>query len=223
MLLAVILMVTMISVALAAGALRMKQQIQRDREDELVHRAKEYVHAVRLYYRKFGHYPANLDQLDNTNNLRFLRKRYTDPITGKDDWHLIHFGEATNTNQPINGASPAGTNTNTSTTTNTNTTQGAPGQPGQTGLPNAVPNQTFGGAGIIGVSSASELEGIKEFKKKKHYNEWQFFYDPSQEFMGGGQVQTNAPNNTGLPNNTGFPNQQPTNNNNPAPNPTQQQ
>src|SRR5207248_6151939 len=42
----------------------------------------------------FRRYPTSLDQLENTNNVRFLRKRYTDPITGKDQWRLIHFGEA---------------------------------------------------------------------------------------------------------------------------------
>jgi hypothetical protein len=29
-----------------------------------------------------------------TNEIRFLRKRYKDPITGQDDWRLIHMGEA---------------------------------------------------------------------------------------------------------------------------------
>ncbi len=36
------------------------------------------------YYKKFGRYPTRLEDLENTNNQRYLRKRYKDPITGKD-------------------------------------------------------------------------------------------------------------------------------------------
>src|SRR6516165_1814600 len=55
--------------------------VQRDREEELVHRGVQYARAVRKYYKKFGTYPATLDSLDNTQNLRFLRKHYKDPVT----------------------------------------------------------------------------------------------------------------------------------------------
>ena len=59
-------------------------EIKRDREEEMVHRGVQYTRAVRRYYRKFGSYPVTLDQLDATNNIKFLRKRYKDPITGQD-------------------------------------------------------------------------------------------------------------------------------------------
>jgi len=49
---------------------------------------------LQLYFRKFGRYPSSIDQLENTNNLRFLRKRYKDPITGTDEWKLIRLGQA---------------------------------------------------------------------------------------------------------------------------------
>ena len=61
-----------------------RQQMIRDREEELVHRGVEYERAVRKYYKKFGSYPANLELLESANHMRFLRKRYKDPITGKD-------------------------------------------------------------------------------------------------------------------------------------------
>ena len=54
------------------------------REVEAVHRGNQYVRAIRLYYRKFGHYPGSIEQLEKTNNIRFLRQRYVDPMTGKD-------------------------------------------------------------------------------------------------------------------------------------------
>jgi len=67
--------------------------IERDREVEMVHRGKQYVRAIKLYYKKFGAYPPNMDALVKTNQIRFLRKRYKDPMTGKDDWRIIHVGE----------------------------------------------------------------------------------------------------------------------------------
>ena len=61
-----------------------RQQMVRDREEELVHRGVEYERAVRKYYKKFGSYPANLELLESANHMRFLRRRYKDPLTGKD-------------------------------------------------------------------------------------------------------------------------------------------
>ena len=92
-LLAVLFLVALILITLAVAAPKIAQSIRRDRELELMHRGEQYKRAVKLYYRKFGAYPSSIDQLVNTNQIRFLRKRYTDPMTGKDDWKIIHQGE----------------------------------------------------------------------------------------------------------------------------------
>jgi hypothetical protein len=39
----------------------------------------------------------------------------------------------------------------------------------------------LGGGAILGVSSASEREGLKIFNEKKKYKEWFFIYDPIME------------------------------------------
>ena len=93
-LVAVIFMVALVVLSLAIAAPRIAASIQRDREVELVHRGEQYKRAIRLYYKKFGSYPSSIDQLEKTNEIRFLRKRYTDPLTGKDDWKLIRMGQA---------------------------------------------------------------------------------------------------------------------------------
>ncbi len=36
------------------------------------------------------------------NNRRFLRHRYMDPITGKDDWRLIHIQNGVLTDSVVN-------------------------------------------------------------------------------------------------------------------------
>jgi hypothetical protein len=71
--------------------------MKRDREAEMIHRGCQYSRAIRAYYRKFGRYPVKLEDLENTNDIRFLRKRYKDPENCKDgkcaDFKLLHFGE----------------------------------------------------------------------------------------------------------------------------------
>src|SRR5215471_18753305 len=59
-------------------------EIKRDREEEMIHRGVQYSRAIRAYYKKFGRYPVSLENLENTNQQRFLRKRYKDPLTGKE-------------------------------------------------------------------------------------------------------------------------------------------
>lgn len=93
-LLAILFALTVLIVGLAVAAPRAATAIRRTKEDELIRRGQQYALGVRRFYKKFGRYPSNLDQLENTNNIRFLRRRYLDPLTGKDDWTLIQFGQA---------------------------------------------------------------------------------------------------------------------------------
>ena len=47
----------------------------------MIHRGVQYARAVKLYYRKYGSYPTSIEQLENTNKIRYLRKRYKDPMS----------------------------------------------------------------------------------------------------------------------------------------------
>src|SRR6202453_3535360 len=93
LLVSVMFMLALLMIALAIAAPRVAKDIQRDRELEAMHRGKQYARAVKLYYKKFGGYPANVDALVNTNQIRFLRKKYIDPTTGKDAWKPIALGQ----------------------------------------------------------------------------------------------------------------------------------
>lgn len=63
---------------------------ERNKEALLVERGDQYVRAIQLYYKKYSKYPQTLEDLETTNNIRFLRRRYRDPMTGSDEWRLIH-------------------------------------------------------------------------------------------------------------------------------------
>jgi type II secretory pathway pseudopilin PulG len=107
MLITLMLALALIAIALLTVLPDIGQQIRRDREEELRHRGTEYMRAIQHFYRKFGRYPARLEELENTNNLRFIRKRYTDPmsvdpVTGKEkDFKLLHQTDISLNNGPV--------------------------------------------------------------------------------------------------------------------------
>jgi type II secretory pathway pseudopilin PulG len=67
-------------------------QAQRVREETLIYRGEQYKRAVQLYFRKYKKYPASLDDLEESDGVRFLRRRYKDPLSGEDQWRLVHMG-----------------------------------------------------------------------------------------------------------------------------------
>jgi type II secretory pathway pseudopilin PulG len=81
---------TVLLVTLSAAVLNWQKAMQREREEELIFRGKQFMRAIELWQRKFpGTYPTTIDALLSTSNTRFLRKKWKDPITNSDDWRLI--------------------------------------------------------------------------------------------------------------------------------------
>ncbi|MCU1225367.1 MAG: putative secretion/fimbrial assembly protein [Edaphobacter sp.] len=112
MLVGLIVAIFLILLVLGVAAPKVARDLRREREVEAVHRGNQYVRAIQLYFKKFG-YPASMDQLEKSNNIRYLRQRYTDPMTGKADWRLIKMGEAKTTvkgffGQPLGGLATGG-------------------------------------------------------------------------------------------------------------------
>ena len=208
-LLAIILMLALIVIAAAAAAPDIAMSIRREREAELIHRGTQYMRAIQHYYKKFGRYPTRIEDLENTNNIRFLRRRYKDPITGKD-FRLLHFGEVNlgavmgmsgagagimggAAAAAMSGAFGQGQTANPSMFGQQAASMlgqqpggamaSSPGTPVQ-GMAGSTSTDTlatkvFGGGPIIGVASTSHAKSIREFNKKNHYNDWYFIYDPS--------------------------------------------
>jgi hypothetical protein len=183
---------------------------------------------------------VSLEQLEDTNHVRFLRKKYKDPMTGEAVWRLVHFGEAqivipapnpglnSNTTNPgltpssgVGGPPPGGNSNQAG-----NNAGLSAGQPAQT-PPQANGNtlgtlttsnigngQTVGGGQIIGVASVNKGQAIKEFNEKDHYDEWFFVYDLRLEQSGGTGVAVAAPRGAagtaGAPGAVGVPSPSPT-------------
>jgi type II secretory pathway pseudopilin PulG len=254
MLIAIFFM-ALLMISLTVAAPKIARSIQRDRDLETFHRGMQYRRAIQLYYRKMNHtYPPNVEALINTNDIRFLRKKYKDPITGQDDWKPIAFGQNKTPTamgffgQPLagnastlagigpggagglpgaatpgsafggsssgsgifgssdsgsgqspaaggssptdNSGSSAGTSSGTTGSTGSTTSGGTSSTGTGTGTSSSPGGPTFGGAGIIGFSPASPNASILVYKKKQHYNEWEFTYDPLSDMqtVGGGNT-----------------------------------
>jgi len=77
-------------VGLSEAMINWQKAMQREREEELIFRGKQFIRAIDLWQRKFpGTWPTTIDALLNTNSTRFLRKKWKDPITNSEEWRLI--------------------------------------------------------------------------------------------------------------------------------------
>lgn len=110
-LLIILLALALLMIGMLAVAPSITTQIKRDREQEMIHRGQQYAIAVKRYYKKFGRYPVKLEDLENSNNMRFLRRAYKNPTDPKGAWRLLHLGEVkTVLKMPgVAGGQPVGT------------------------------------------------------------------------------------------------------------------
>src|SRR5262249_11243832 len=89
-LLVVFLMAAAIALMLYVQMPRVAFESERDKEQLLIDRGEQFKRAIQLYIIANKRYPARLEDLENTNDKRYLRKRYIDPYTGKNEWRLVH-------------------------------------------------------------------------------------------------------------------------------------
>ncbi|MBZ5577284.1 MAG: hypothetical protein LAP40_12050 [Acidobacteriia bacterium] len=101
-LLLVFLMAAVIAITLYMQIPRLAFQAQRQKEQLLIERGEQYKRAIQLFYRANNRYPAELKDLENFNNRRFLRHKFLDPMTGKDDWRLVHINNGVLTDSVLN-------------------------------------------------------------------------------------------------------------------------
>jgi len=192
-----------------------KQAARREKEEELVFRGLQYVHAIGLYQRKFANaYPPNLDLLVEQ---KFLRKKFKDPITN-DDFVILPPGAAVpgapvpggqrGGTQPAGGigsggigsaggsggigSAPGTANRAGATTTAPQPSSSQPSSRGGLAPIGSQPGGVGGGAsaGVAGVTSKSKDQSIRLYNGRNHYNEWAFVYTPQLQ---AGQTSTSPP------------------------------
>src|SRR5271167_893786 len=150
-LITLILFIALITVAAMVLAPVIAFQVKRDREEELIHRGVQYSRAMKHFVKKFGRYPTRIEELENTNQIRFLRRRYKDPITGKD-FKILHMGDVQMASGVgIAGAVPAG-----------GLNPGAPGAAGALGGPNGALNTVAIASGLAtaqGLNAGNPAQG----------------------------------------------------------------
>ncbi|MDE3165437.1 MAG: hypothetical protein KGN36_06500, partial [Acidobacteriota bacterium] len=86
----VFLMASVVAITLYLEIPRVSVESERNKEQLLIERGEQYKRAIQLFVHKAGRYPNDIKELENFQNQRFLRHRYIDPMTGKDEWRLIH-------------------------------------------------------------------------------------------------------------------------------------
>jgi hypothetical protein len=102
------------------------------------------------------------------------------------------------TGSPTDSSGGGGTGDTGSTPSSTSSTSPGDTSSGGTGSSTGSDQsgQTFGGGGIIGFSPASPRKSILIYKKKEHYNEWEFTYDPISDMQ---TVSGGSAGGNGLP------------------------
>jgi hypothetical protein len=84
----------------AAGTIVLLENLVTDgrriREQQTIWRGEQYKRAIRLYYRKTGHFPQNVDDLiKGVPGVHFLREVYKDPMNTADgSWRFIYVNAA---------------------------------------------------------------------------------------------------------------------------------
>jgi type II secretory pathway pseudopilin PulG len=207
-LLSLMLIVGLLTIAAAVVAPSIAFQIKREREEEMVHRGVQYSRAIRGFLKNNKRYPTRLEELSDANGLKFIRKFYKDPITGRE-FKLLHMadlpsqGGITNLN-PSDAQAAENAGSDPSATpdvpgtdasgTNPDVVAANPSAPlpGTTNAAGVTSTTSTGfkftpspdlppGLLIFGVASTSKAKTIREFNRKNRYNEWLFFYDPKYD------------------------------------------
>ncbi len=140
--------ISIMSIALLVAVPVWKTQIQREKEEELIFRGKQYVEAVRIYQMKNpGRFPKTLDELLEE---KCIRKLFKDPITKGGDWNIILHQEAVRADKK----------------------QAA--QKVMVAPQNAL--TAMDNPQILGVVSSSTEKSIRIYNDQETYDKWLFFY-----------------------------------------------
>ena len=146
--------------------------VQREKEEELVFRGRQYARAIQLYQRKFAAtYPASVDLLVEQ---KFLRKKYRDPMTKSGEFEILYQGTLAQRQAAAAGSGAASPGQ-----------QPGAGRSGAAGQMTPAPASAFGSqvagprGGVVGVASKSKEKSLRILDGRSVYSEWQFVFVPA--------------------------------------------
>jgi type II secretory pathway pseudopilin PulG len=161
---ALMIAISIMSILLMAAVPVWQTVIQREKEEELIFRGKQYVEAIRIYQLKHpGAFPRSLEELYEE---RCIRKLYPDPMTDHGKWYVILPSRRI--------SSPRMRRIRI--------------RPRVTSFKEVllVPEEMIDSIDfpqIIGVASRSSKKSIKIYLNQDKYNKWLFFYGQNPKKM----------------------------------------
>jgi type II secretory pathway pseudopilin PulG len=154
-LLILMFVVFLISIALLVAAPVWQTQVQRELEEELIFRGKQYVQAIRLYQvSKPGKFPPTLEELEKE---KCLRRLYPDPMTKHGQWNVILRPK--------------------------NLPRAEEGSPQTIIIAPREAIDRMDEPQIIGVVSPSQKRSVKIYNNQESYDKWLFFLGQNPEKM----------------------------------------
>jgi len=152
--------IAVLSIGLLVAVPVWRTQIQREKEEELIFRGKQYVEAIRLYQMKYpGSFPRSLEELVEE---KCIRKLYNDLMSQDGEWNIILVYRGGLRSQ-----------------------RELPRKEGYFQKVLVIPHSTLSSIDnpqIIGIVSSSKQNSIKIYNGQETYNHWLFFYgqDPKK-------------------------------------------
>jgi len=138
-----------------------KTQMQREKEEELIFRGKQYVESIRLYQAKTpGKLPTSLQELFDK---KFLRKVFADPMVKGGEWNVI-MQSGTAAARPGAGGGRRG------------------GALQEVLVAPASMVRSLNNPRILGVVSSSPDKSIRVYNEQESYDKWLFYFgqDPKK-------------------------------------------
>ena len=146
--------ITVLSIGLLVAVPVWQTQIQREKEEELIFRGKQYVEAIRLFQlQNPGSFPESFEELIEE---KCIRKLFKDPMTEHGEWNVI---------LPYQGVS-----------------KGKGESPQKVLIVPFNSLTAVNNVQIIGVVSSSDKKSMKIYYEQETYDKWLFYYgqDPSK-------------------------------------------
>jgi type II secretory pathway pseudopilin PulG len=216
----VVVAIAILTILLAAVGPSIATILERDREQELVFRGKQYARAILAFQKRYGRYPNDLEEMFK-NRPRTIRRLWKDPMCNCDDWKVIIAGTPDavpmGMGPDVTGGSAPGVTPGLSATpppgnrppsTYSNLFGPTPPPfPGRGGAPTPAPTSIFGSSEskttgpIVGVRSRVRRKAVREWRGRAYTDEWRFIVgDADNDTIAGFNPETlRAPHPTPSP------------------------